>query len=455
MTNRIIVVDDEQDFLESVRRGLITSGIKNVSLEDNPGKAAVRFRTGDVYDIALIDINMPGLNGINLLDIIKNTSPATECIMVTAADDARTAIDCLRKGAYDYLVKPISKEDLVSSVSRALERKRLLEILDLSKSTTMPQLKHREAFKAMLTRSPGMLKILKEAELHAASDIPILITGETGTGKELLAKAIHAASPRAGRPFFAINMISLSPQLFESQFFGHCKGSFTGADKENGGYLESSDRGTLFMDEIGNLPLEQQGKLLRVLQEGEFMKIGSARAQKINIRFISATNTDLDQLIARRIFRKDLYYRLKGGWLHLPPLRERRDDIPLLVHHFIRQIGRGETIEIEEPAMAALMHYDYPGNVRELKSILQSAANLAHGGRLSAMHLPGHIQHRRLHTDKKPFAAAGPITPLHEAEKRYILEVYERLGKNKSKTARALGIALNTLRNKLESYGIG
>jgi two-component system response regulator AtoC len=328
MSSSILVVDDERDFLDSVRRGLITSGIKNVRTEEDPRKAAAAFEEGEEFDIALIDVTMPDMNGIELLEVIKSTSPATECIMVTAVDEARVAIDCLKKGAYDYLVKPISKEDVGSAINRALERRRLIEILDLRKSTTLPRLINEKAFKPILTRTPDVMRVLKEAELHAASNIPILITGETGTGKELLARAVHAASPRAGNAFTPINMESLNPQLFESQFFGHTKGAFTGAREDRVGYLESTHRGTLFMDEIGNLPFELQGKLLRVLQDGEFIKIGTAKPRKVDVRFIAATNSDLDRMIVTKQFRKDLYYRLKGGWLHLPPLRERHLTFP-------------------------------------------------------------------------------------------------------------------------------
>ena len=453
MTNRIIVVDDETDFLASVRRGLITSGIKNVTVESDPERAATLFREDASFDLALIDVNMPGLNGIDLLEIVKRTSPATECIMVTAVDEARMAVDCLRKGAYDYLVKPISREDLASSVSRALERKRLLEIRDLGKSGALPELANHDAFMAIVTRSPGMVRLLREAELHAASDIPILITGETGTGKELLARAVHAASSRSGSAFTAVNMVSLAPQLFESQFFGHTKGAFTGADRENAGYLETSHLGTLFMDEIGNLPMELQGKLLRVLQEGEFMKIGSASPQKVDIRFIAATNSDLDLMLAQRTFRKDLFYRLRVGWLHLPPLRERPEDIPLLIDHFTREIRGSGPADIEDDALAGLMKYDYPGNIRELRSILQSAVNLARGAPLALAHLPEHFRERRRPAGTEDTPAAGDILPLHQVEKRHILDVYARLDRNKTQTARALGIALNTLRSKLESYG--
>jgi two-component system response regulator AtoC len=453
MANSIIVVDDEQDFLESVRRGLITSGIKNVRTEADPLKAASAFNKGEVYDIALIDITMPDMSGIELLETIKTRSPATECVMITAVDEARTAIHCLKKGAYDYLVKPISKEDLVSSINRALERKRLIEILDLGKRRTLPKIINKKAFGAIITRSNAVLRVLKEAELHAASGIPILITGETGTGKELLSRAIHAASSRAGSVFTPVNMESLNANMFDAQFFGHTRGAFTGADKDRAGYLESSNRGTLFMDEIGNLPLDLQGKLLRVLQDGEFIKIGTAIPRKVDVRFIAATNSDLEGMMAQNQFRKDLYYRLKGGWLSLPPLRARKEDIPLLIRSFIEEFCGSSGADVEEEVLSLLMDYDYPGNIRELRGIIQAAVNLAQGRPISAAFLPP-----QLVKPKKVTTVAHPtehdtIATLEQVEKDHILDVYNRMGKNKSQTARSLGIGLNTLRRKLESYG--
>ena len=452
MDNSIIIIDDELDFLQSVKRGLITSGIKNVRIETDPQKAAFSFENGELFDLALIDINMPNLSGIELLDIIKNYSPATECIMVTALDEARTAVSCLKKGAYDYLVKPISREDLILSVNRAFERKRFMEILDLNKRKTLPKIENKDAFKPIITQSSSMIKILREAELHAVSDIPILITGETGTGKELLARAIHESSTRAKFIFTPINMESLNLQLFESQFFGHTKGAFTGAEKDRLGYLESSNRGTVFLDEIGNLPIDLHGKLLRVLQEGEFIKIGSSKPQKVDVRIVAATNVDMELLVKQKRFRKDLYYRLKGGWLNLPPLRERKDDIPLLLKHFISEFGGPDGINIDEEVISALMKYDYPGNIRELKSIIQSALNLCQGRTISFKHIPKNIKMKE-HSRKKAFPSEiEPLLTLQQMEKKYILNVYDQLGKNKSQTARVLGIALNTLRNKLESY---
>jgi transcriptional regulator with PAS, ATPase and Fis domain len=299
------------------------------------------------------------------------------------------------------------------------------------------------------------LKILKEAELHAASDIPILITGESGTGKELLARAVHAASPRSKSVFTPVNMASLTGSLFDAEFFGHTKGAFTGAEKDRTGYLEHSNKGTLFLDEISNLPMELQGKLLRVLQDGEYIKLGTDTPRKTDIRFIAATNEDLEKRMANRKFRKDLYYRLKGGWLHLPTLRQRKEDIPLLANHFLNEfLGKDKNAGIEEDAMTLLFNYDYPGNIRELKSIIKSAVNLAQGRKISKIFLPGNIQKQKSKTKPKHRPGTAPVVPLAQMEKSYILNVYNQTGNNKSQTARLLDIALNTLRKKLKIYGV-
>ena len=454
MSDMVLVIDDEMDCLDSVKRGLISSGIRDVRVESDPRVAAQSVQQGDRYAVALIDITMPWINGLQLLEIIKSASPDTECIMVTAVNDARTAVECLQKGAYDYLTKPVSRDELVSKIRRAMERRRLLEVLSVGKTGSLPQIKHKDAFAPIVTRSEKMLRLLKEAELHAASDVPVLITGESGTGKELLAKAIHRSSPRASFPFTSINMASLTGSLFDAEFFGHTKGAFTGAEKDRAGYLESTHRGTLFMDEIGDLPLDFQGKLLRALQEGEIIKLGTSTARKVDVRFIAATNADLDKLLAKGQFRKDLYYRLKGAWLSMLPLRERREDIPLLINVFLREF-RGELTghDIEEDALEILMGYDYPGNVRELRSIIQSSGNLAQQRPIAARHLPEYMRKLRPKA-AAPVAGGGPIVPLAEVERAHILKAYEETTRNKLRTARLLGIGLNTLRRKLASYGV-
>jgi len=455
MNPSILVIDDELDFLDSVRRGLVTSGFRDVRLEADAKKAAALFDMGAAIDLALIDVTMPEMDGVALLEQIQITSPDTECIMVTAVNDAKIAVECIKKGAYDYLLKPVSRDDLVLAVNRALERKRLVGLLDIKNRQDASPIDCAEAFRPIITQSADVLRVLKEAELHAVSNVPVLVTGESGTGKELLARAIHEASPRADHPFTPVNMAALTGNLFESEFFGHTKGAFTGAELDRKGYLETTNSGTLFLDEIGHLPFELQGKLLRIFQEGEFMKLGKSEVQRTDVRFIAATNVNLDPLISKGLFRKDLYYRLKGAWLSLPPLRQRKEDIPLLATLFAKEFGRPrKDPEIEEQALSLLMDYEYPGNIRELRSIIQSAMNLAKGRGLFFRSLPAHLRKRQANPTKGEETEHTTIPPLSEIEKAHILRTYEQAQKNKAKTARLLGIGINTLRRKLTSYGV-
>jgi DNA-binding NtrC family response regulator len=408
---------------------------------------------GETFDVALIDITMPLVNGVTILELFKSKSPTTECLMITALNDAKVAVECLKKGAYDYLLKPVSRDGLVSAVRRTLERKRLLEVLEAGRTATLPELSNKTAFSGIMTQSEKMLRLLREAELHAISDVPVLITGESGTGKELLAEAIHRCSDKNTFPFTPVNMASLSGSLFDAEFFGHTKGAFTGAEKDRKGFLEHTHRGTLFLDEIGDLPYEFQGKLLRVLQNGEFIKLGDSNARKVDIRIIAATNANLERLMVKGIFRGDLYWRLKGAWIHIPPLRERKDDLPLLISTFLKEFGKGESsIGVTEEAFTALSAYEYPGNIRELRSILYSSSNLARGGPLSITHLPENIRIKR--QPPKRSTVETPVMILADMEKEYILRIYEQTNRNKFQAAKLLGIGLNTLRRKLVSYNM-
>ena len=456
MNSDVVVVDDDRDYLDVLGRKLAEIGFKRVRLEDSSVKLAEEVKKGRSFDLALIDMTMPDVDGMALLETIKANSPSTECIMVTAINEARIAVECLNKGAYDYLVKPVATEDLALSIKRTLERKRLLDLLDLEKRDDLPTLENEAPFRPIVTQSKKVLRILKEAELHASSLVPVLITGESGTGKELLARAIHGASPRAQHPFTPINMASLTSSLFEAEFFGHTKGAFTGAETGRVGYLEYTNKGTLFLDEIGDLPLPLQGKLLRVLQDGEFSKLGSSSRQRVDLRFIAATNENLEHMMAKKRFRKDLYYRIRGGWLYLPPLRERPEDIFLLSRKFLEKYyDVNHDGFIEKSALDQLMRYPYPGNVRELKSILQSAVNLARGEPIRDAHLPSHISAalKECAEENGP-TETSPVKPLAEVEKAHILNAYRQTGNNKSKTARLLGIGLNTLRRKLARFNI-
>jgi len=454
MEPQILVVDDDRDFLEIMKRRLHDLRFRQVLLVEDPFKAASLVEAGIQIDLALLDMTMPDMTGLELLDIIKNFSPITECIIITAVDEARTAVTCLQKGAYDYLLKPVSREDLALSIHRTLEHKRLLDLRDIGKQQAIPRLKNKEAFREINTVSNRMMRVLKEAELHAASNVPMLITGESGTGKELLARAIHRASPRRAHPFTAINMASLNGNLFDAEFFGHTRGAYTGAEKDRAGYLEYTNKGTLFLDEIGLLPMEVQGKLLRFMQDGRYLKLGTSADTYADVRFVAATNTDLEVRMKQGLFRKDLYYRIRGGWLHLPPLRERKKDIPLLIRTFLSAHYNTDKENFITPeAIDLLINYDFPGNVRELKAMVHSAVNLAQGKPLSPQDLPESIRHRKPLKPMMLPSNAASLASLEIVEKNHILHVYRQLGENKSQTARVLGIGLNTLRRKLFKYG--
>ncbi|SMP50163.1 two-component system, NtrC family, response regulator AtoC [Desulfonatronum zhilinae] len=452
MEPMILVVDDEQDFLDSVRRSLALDGLRSVELRTRPESALELFSEPTCpVNLVLLDVSMPEMSGLELLGRIKETHPEVECVMISALDEAETAVACLKAGAYDYLVKPVSRDALLAAVRRALERGRLLKIANLDKGRRASVLS--APFQTLITRCPAMLRLLREAELHAASDVPVLITGETGTGKELLARAMHQASPRAEEPFIPVNMNAVSRELFVSEFFGHVRGAFTGAVKDRPGLLETCHRGTLFLDEIGDLPLDFQGKLLRVLQDGEFFKLGSDRPQRVDVRIVAATNVELEERIAVGLFRRDLYYRLNCARLHLPRLAERKKDIPVLVERFLTEKANGSPHSgISGQAMDALLAHDYPGNIRELRSILHAAWNTAQNRLISPADLPAVLRSKAVTAPTRSLEHHSKI--LADVEQEHILAVYRENHRNKARSAKVLGIGLNTLRRKLVSYGV-
>jgi two-component system response regulator AtoC len=448
----ILVVDDETAFLDSVKRMLRLEGYENVVVVSRPTEVEGLLEEGR-FDAAFLDITMPELDGLDLLKLIKERSPATECMMVTANESIPLVVKAVKRGAYDYLVKPISPQQLVHALDRALEHKRLIESLLLRSSRAIKRaLDNPKAFGEIITGDKQMLRLLHETELHAASDIPILITGETGVGKEMLARAIHQTSRREKAPFVPVNMLALSPNLFESEFFGHVKGAFTGADKDKVGYLGKAAGGTLFLDEIGDLSLEIQGKLLRILQEGEYSPVGDTQSIRSEVRFVAATNQDLEKQVQQRKFRKDLFYRLQFAHLQIPPLRDRLDDLTLLVEHFLPKAAGG-VASLADDCLETLKAHGWPGNVRELKGVLEAATNLAAGSEIRPEHLK--LPRPKIRTQKKgQQTTAEELAPLGEVERRHIISVYEAVGKNKSQAARVLAIGLQTLHRKLKAYGV-
>ncbi len=452
MKTSILVVDDETVFLDSVRMMLRMEGYDDVTLVSDPTEVQ-GLLANHTFDVAFLDITMPGMDGLEVLGVIKEHAPATECVMVTANESIPLVIRAVRSGAYDYLVKPITPEQMIHALDRALEHRRLIQSLLLRSSRAVCRaLDHPEAFADIVTGNRRMLSLLHEAELHAASEIPILVTGETGVGKELLARSIHRASRRADGPFVPVNMLALSPTLFESEFFGHVKGAFTGADRSRKGYLAEAEGGTLFLDEIGDLSMEIQGKLLRILQEGEYSAVGDTRAIRSDVRIVAATNQDLHERVRCNEFRKDLFYRLQFAHLEIPPLRDRLDDLAVLAERFVPEATGGASA-VSEDGWDALRAHGWPGNVRELKGALEAATNLAGGGAIEPSHLKLPAPRRGAATACEA-ATVGELEPLKDVERRHILAVYEATGRNKTQAARVLEIGLQTMHRKLKAYGV-
>lgn len=456
----ILVVDDEKVFLSSIKRNLMAEGYDDLTLLSDPFQVETVIMEKK-FAAALLDVRLPGIDGLQLLEMIQEKSPQTECIMVTADDKTPTIVRALKHGAYDYLVKPIAPERLVHTLNRALEHWRMMHSIQLRSKGLVPgKLKRPDAFEQIITNNDKMLRLLFETELHAQTEIPILITGETGVGKELLAKAVHISSSNEDGPFLSVNMLTISPMLFESEFFGHVRGAFTGAHRDRKGYLKQAKTGTIFLDEIGDLSLELQGKLLRILQKAEYVPVGKSKPEKSDVRFIAATNIDLEQAVRENKFRIDLYYRLQFARLHIPPLRERKDDLPILTKHILETDRKD--IQLSDAAMKTLMAHDFSGNVRELIGILKSASNLVQQGSIE----PQHIRIKTLKSREKSItqpnggyvdwaeSLPNEMAPLASIEKRYILNVYEKANKNKRKTARILGIGIRTLYRRLEEYEV-
>lgn len=385
---KILVVDDEQTVLSSVRRLLRRRGYMDVSVCDQ-SRLAIEKIGREKFDIVLLDLIMPDLDGLSVLKSTKADNPGTEFIIITGVDDVTSAVKAVRLGAYDYLVKPVDNQRLILSIDRAYERKGLLSGLAGSASSNgrgaIP-----EAFSEIITHSPRMKELLNYAAIMARSHIPILITGESGTGKELLARGIHRASRVRKGPFVAVNVAAVPATLFESQFFGHLKGAYTGAESDWAGFFQQAHGGSLFLDEIGDLPMNLQAKLLRVLETKSVMPIGAKQPVAVDVRIISATNQDLSKACRENRFRSDLIFRLKGAQVHLPPLRERKEDIPYLAGHFLVRAAKAydkRVTTFSNEAMAMLMANDYPGNIRELSQMVETATLVAE----SATILPHHL----------------------------------------------------------------
>jgi len=439
---KILVVDDEVIIRDSLRDWLNDAGYEVFTAENGPQALQAIQREG--LKIVIADLVMPGMDGIELMKRAKQVSPDIEVIIITAYGSIPTAITAVREGAYDYIQKPFCPERTEILIAKLLERQQLIE----ENLSLHQKLEERYRFENIIAKSPRMQQVIEAIKVVAASNATVLITGETGTGKELVARAIHSRSQRRGKPFIAVSCAALPETLLESELFGHEKGAFTGAYAQKKGKFEIANRGTLFLDEIGEMSANIQVHLLRVLEEKEFTRVGGNEPIKVDVRVISATNRDMKEAVAKGQFREDLYYRLNVVNIELPPLRERREDIPLLTQHFLKKFALENNKEIagfSPEATDFLLRYDWPGNVRELENAIERAVILARKPIIEIDDLP------------QQTLASRPIPVgknLRQVEKNHIINVLAQTKGNYTEAAKVLGISRMTLYNKAKTYGI-
>jgi len=455
---RILIVDDEPDMVENCQRILGRAGYRCLTATDP--QQALALLESERPDLLLTDLKMPGMDGMELLRNARQIDPQMPVIILTAFATIESAVAAVKAGAFDYLPKPFSVDQLTLAVDRALAQRRLtLENLRLRE-----QLQGTYGFENIVGRSPAMAQVFELVRKAARSEANILVVGESGSGKELIARAIHANSPRSAEAFVPVDCASLPEPLLESELFGHEKGAFTGAVKTKPGLIEVAHRGTLFLDEIAELPLGLQVKLLRALQEREIRRVGGTRQIDVDVRVVSATNRDLREFVTKGHFREELYYRVNVIAISLPPLRERRGDVTLLAHTFLKKYGHGRERPLrgfEPEAIQLLEAYPWPGNVRELQNVIERACALAEGDTITVRDLPEHVRSSQP-VSSVPFQPPAATLPLKEAKARwmseleaaYLSELLKRHGGNVSQAARDAGIDRKTFHRLLNKYGL-
>ena len=457
MVLRILVVEDEPDLRTAIAEGLGEAGHAVQVATD--GAEALELITSQVFDAVVTDINLPKLDGIALLKRVRAESPSTSVVLVTAHGEIAQAVAALKEGAYDYLTKPFELDELLLRLGHIAERRTLERELEQARAT----LAGRSPETLLVGQSPPLRRVLDKVSLVAASESPVLVAGESGTGKELVARMLHDRSPRAGRPFIVVNCGALTETLIEAELFGHERGAFTGAQKKRDGRFKAADGGTIFLDEIAELPLTAQAKLLRVLQEGTFEPLGTNTSVKVDVRVVSATHRNLKERVQRNLFREDLFYRINVIEIALPPLRDRPGDLALLVQHFLDRFAvKGQPpVRLSPAAWTALAAHRFPGNVRELAHAIQHAVVLAGSAEIGPQHLPADITEAPGETDptaQPSGEAAGELRPLSVAmqdlEKGYLRQALRQLNGQKAKVAAALGIAPKLLADKLRAHGL-
>ncbi len=441
---RILIVDDDAAIRDACFQVLTRRGYE-VDLAATAREALEHIGKFE-YDVLLLDLKMPGMHGLELLKQIKETNPQIEVVIITAYGTVQNAVEAMKLGAGDFLQKPFGPEELCLAVRKALDRRRLtLENLYLRNA-----LEEKEGRINIIGTSPAIKQVLELAQMVAPTDSTVLITGESGTGKGLLARKIHEMSPRQKGPFVTVDCGTLVPTLFESEIFGHVKGAFTGATNHKIGKFELANGGTIFFDEISNISTDIQAKLLKAVEDKEISPVGSHRLIRVNVRIIAATNKNLETEVQKGTFRGDLFYRLNVVSIHLPPLRERKEDIPLLARYFLERFARKHHKPVEDfspEVLEALVSYNWPGNVRELENTIERLVIFAKDSLLTRKHL--HMAGFKEQVED----IIDTDLPLEEVEKRYILRVLNRCQGNKSQAAKILRIDRKTLREKLRRWG--
>ncbi|MEW6268979.1 MAG: sigma-54 dependent transcriptional regulator [Thermodesulfobacteriota bacterium] len=446
---RVLVVEDDPVLLTILTRYLAQRGC--CVLAASSAAEALETFAHTPIDVTVSDVRMPGMSGYELLQEVRRRDPEADLILITAHSSVKDAVAAIQAGAADYLEKPVDCRRLHHTIQMIVERRRLrqrVRILELGgRDSTV--------FEGMVARSRRMLEVFSFIERIAEYPTTTLITGESGTGKELVARAVHTRSPLRDRPFVVCNCSVLAPGLIESELFGHVRGAFTGADRDQKGLFETANGGTIFLDEIGELPLGAQVKLLRVLENREIRRVGSPASMPVEIRVVAATNRDLARMVRNGEFREDLFYRLNVGVIELPPLRERLEDLELLCEHFLSQFARRFALDkatVSLAALATMRAYRWPGNVRELCNVLERASIMAHGGEIQPEHLPADL---RRDIDVPEEVALSPLDlSLEAAERDQIRRALDSAGGRRVAAARLLGLSRRTLYRKLEKYGI-
>jgi two-component system, NtrC family, response regulator AtoC len=443
---RVLIVDDEVNLVTALGRHLTMEGMDVTPVSS--GSEALSILKKENFDVAVLDIKLPDIDGVNLLLQVKQMEPTLEVVMLTGFASVETAINSMKLGAYDYLTKPCKIFELASVITKAHEKK-MLRVKAAVLEEHMHRTRSRDQFIGV---SKQMDRVRNLISLVAVSDTPVLILGETGTGKELAARAIHDLSTRADNPFVVINSSALQETMLESELFGHKKGAFTSAESEKMGLLEIADKGTFFVDEVGDMGLSMQSKLLRVLETGVFRRLGDTKEKKVDVRFIFATNKDLRLAVEQDKFRKDLFFRINTFIIHLPPLREKREDIPLLVNYRLEKLSKmGKRKRLSQKALETLMVHDWPGNVRELHHVVERAVIVSGERHVIEMDdlSEGISNPAFIPTEKSGIDGPKNIRTLAEMEADYIGRVLGSVGGNKSRAARLLGISRKNLYDRI------